>query len=552
MQQTDSPSKPSSVACLPCRRRHLKCDALMPVCSRCRAANTECQYVRSKRGLRKHTRETSSQPLEESLLLPPDDFLDWRDATALDFDVPHTLSTQALFQPDGEAEPDFCLVPDDNLTGLPEGPVGPEVAYDPMIQLFYENFHPSHPFVIPRKALHSSLCYLIPPYLLSVMRYIGAHFYPNPSLQQALRQPAYGFLSDSAARDGFRVQALLLLAIVDHFHGHEQSSHRLLQMAVDLALQIGLTDAAFAATHSFGHPVVEESWRRTYWELYVVDGLLAAMGEQSSFQLYHHPAEVQLPCAEKLYNADNVIPTGQTLEDLQSAWTHDQLCSFSTFAHRINAVRKLGAVLQLNRSLESHGDSRTETAEAHITSSLIALPPLHPVSHDSSFHDEMVFQAQMILYLSLIHLHHPRSNLRFAPSPSTSCTRLKGSTDRSESNPESSTLDLPSHKLLRAADHLSGLATLPSDIHRRSPFFICALGMCVIVHTAALLVLARSGADTHPAGREESLNARIQLGIGALRTLGRVWPFAGVVRGRVVGVYQGVVLGRRPPSLVTS
>lgn len=46
------PRHPSSLACVPCRHRHLKCDALMPVCSRCQATGTECFYVRSKRGLR--------------------------------------------------------------------------------------------------------------------------------------------------------------------------------------------------------------------------------------------------------------------------------------------------------------------------------------------------------------------------------------------------------------------------------------------------------------------------------------------------------------------
>lgn len=175
-----------------------------------------------------------------------------------------------------------------------------------MIQLYYQNFHHSHPIIIPRKALNSSLSYLIPPYLLSIMRYIGAHFYPNPSVKQSLRLAAYSVLSDTSLRDGFKVQGLLLLAIVDHSNGLEQSAQRSIHAAITLALEIGMHEAYFASDHSFDHPILEESWRRTYWELYIVDGLLSAMREQSPFRLFHQPASVHLPCAERMYNLDNV------------------------------------------------------------------------------------------------------------------------------------------------------------------------------------------------------------------------------------------------------
>lgn len=175
-----------------------------------------------------------------------------------------------------------------------------------MIQLYYQNFHSSHPVVIPRKALNSPLCYMIPPGLLSIMRYIGAHYYPNPALRQEFQQEAVNSLSDPTMQDGFKVQALLLLAIIDHSHCDDKSAHRLVQTASTLALEIGLNNSCFARENSYGHSAMEESWRRTYWELYVVDGFLAAFREQSSFRLYRQPTDVQLPCAEKLYNYDSV------------------------------------------------------------------------------------------------------------------------------------------------------------------------------------------------------------------------------------------------------
>ncbi|KAL4938723.1 hypothetical protein BDV06DRAFT_214885 [Aspergillus oleicola] len=520
---SDTPPRPSSVACLACRRRHVKCDALMPTCTRCQTTLTECQYVRSRRGLRKRTREPSCKPSSgDNHFIAIESFPDWLDT----IDIPSDSELDVRLN---DCEETIVSLPKTEL-------VTPDVAYDPMIQLYYQNFHHSHPFMVPRKTL-DSLCCIIPSYLFSIMRYIGAHYYPNLSLKEEYRQAAFSCLSDPTMHEGFKVQALLLLAIVEHSNGHEHSAHRLIQAATNISLEVELNDSSYPAENSFGHAVIQESWRRTYWELYVIDGLLAAMGQQTSFRLYHQPVSMQLPCAESIYNGGNVIETGQTLQDLQSDWILGQ--EFSAFAYRISAVQKLGAVLELNCSLEDNSDHEIETVDAHLVSSLRALPPLHSDRYDSSCQDEMVFQAQMTLYLALIYLHHPHSDMRFASfhiSPPTSCTALeatKGPRPEKEVT-QSKALDLHSHKLLRAADLLSGLATLPSSIHQRSPFFTCALAMCIIVHTAALLVTAGSG-------KEDSQKARIQLCIGGLKTMGKTWPLAETVRQRMVGMYQEVV-----------
>ncbi|KAL4869232.1 hypothetical protein BDV12DRAFT_168135 [Aspergillus spectabilis] len=524
MQGNDlSSSKPSSVACIPCRRRHLKCDALIPACTRCRTTITDCHYIQSRRGLWKMARNASTKSLNESDSSQSiEAFSDWLHATA--------FSSEASI----DATQDIPLLPDDTLINFSELElITPDVAYDPMIQLYYQSFHHSHPIMIPRKALNTSLCYLIPSHIISIMRYVGAHYYPDPSLKETFRQAAFSCLSDPKLQAGFRVQALLLLAIADHSHCHEQNAHRLMETAIDLALEIGMHHASFARKHSYSHSVLAESWRRTYWELYVTDGLLSAMQEKSPFRLYHQRADVQLPCSEKLYTFDSVTQTEQTLEGFRANVALGQ--SFSTFAHRINAMQNLGAVLELNRSLETNIGSRLEVLDAQLTLSLMALPPIHADGYDSSCHDEMVFQAQMTLYLALIYLHHPRSGMQFASfdaNHSTSCTRLQ-TTAGTEISPTRH-LDLHSHKLLRAADMLSGLASLPSSIQYRSPFFTCALAICIIVHTATLLVVAGSG-------KEESTRARIQLSIGALKVLGKIWPLSKIVRQKMVDMYQAVV-----------
>ncbi len=70
------------LACTHCRYKHLKCDAKLPTCSRCRLDKRDCQYLQSKRGHRrpKKSLDTTQLPSRsgrnEGLLM---DVMDTRD-----------------------------------------------------------------------------------------------------------------------------------------------------------------------------------------------------------------------------------------------------------------------------------------------------------------------------------------------------------------------------------------------------------------------------------------------------------------------------------------
>lgn len=91
--------------------------------------------------------------------------------------------------------------------------------------------------------------------------------------------------------------------------------------------------------------------------------------------------------------------------------------------------------------------------------------------------------------------------------------------------------DLRSVKLRRAADILSNLVTLPSPIKRRSPFMICALAICALVHSGACCKMKS-------ADREESMRARVQLELGGLNVLGEVWPLGASVKQQILSLYR--------------
>ncbi|KAN0075172.1 hypothetical protein V8E54_007783 [Elaphomyces granulatus] len=107
------------------------------------------------------------------------------------------------------------------------------------------------------------------------------------------REVGHAILSDDTPRNGFKVQGMLLLAIITFADGDESRARQLLQAAIRLALKLGLNRAAFAVEHAMGSSLLEESWRRTYWELYVVDAMLAALRGPGAFSLYLMPSDLR-------------------------------------------------------------------------------------------------------------------------------------------------------------------------------------------------------------------------------------------------------------------
>ena len=307
---------------------------------------------------------------------------------------------------------------------------------DPLLQRYYEYFHGAHPILLPPNTLGSPLFYQIPAHLRAVMRYIGAHYHRDPSARISCREVAHAVLSDESLQNGFKVQSMLLLAIITFADGDENRAHQLLQAAIQLALELGMNRAAFALEHSMGSSLLEESWRRTYWELYVVDAMLAAPRGPGAFSLYRVPSDLTLPCDETTYQAVGLhecylsvkgnmsghghggknngrhpvvdlfmtpqrIPSGRRLGDLQDdgsfCWQENE---FSSFAYRIEAARLLGAVLALDPSSRLENEPAVETADAGLVAWFRRLPASKHESmwEDDTTFDEMLFQAQMIIH----------------------------------------------------------------------------------------------------------------------------------------------------------
>lgn len=134
---------------------------------------------------------------------------------------------------------------------------------------------------------------------MAVIRWVGSLFVDGGSASDGLLKEAYNQVYfPGATKDGFLVQAMLLLAIGLDGHRRRKRVESLLIELRKMAVQLGLQTRLYALVNGQGISVLEESWRRTWWELYIIDAMIAGVHRTTKFHLYEVPVDVALPCEE--------------------------------------------------------------------------------------------------------------------------------------------------------------------------------------------------------------------------------------------------------------
>ncbi|KAF8444351.1 hypothetical protein BDZ91DRAFT_156825 [Kalaharituber pfeilii] len=438
----------------------------------------------------------------------------------------------------------------------------PHAPMASLIQLYYAYFHSSHPFMLPPaylvKTNAAKLTHLMP-----VVRYIGSFFAPTAPRNSFRDAAEYTLFRQNAARNGYTVQAMLLFAIGLHAANEQEKSGQVKDAAIEIALEIGMNREEFAyfggeripddvlmtdndsgsvddgldAKRNTTDPVervMQESWRRTWWELYFLDGILAGVHQTvDGFRLWMVECSVPLPCEEAEYN-NGKIPPPRSLQEFDDRTFSDEALEFSSYAYRVEAIRILGQVLACGHNNDPD-DPRADAADASLVNWALHLPDEKKelVGKDRKV-DEMLFQAHMIVYATSIYLHRPRSHLVVSlVSDETTCTPTTGYT--SSHHP----VVFHTSKAVYAANAISKLVTLPTPLIKHSPFFTCVLTLATIVHLSACSWLL-SGDEGYLA------KERIRLGIGALKTLEDVWGIAGCVLQQIKAASREVFRFPRP------
>ncbi|GAB7355585.1 hypothetical protein MBLNU459_g6053t1 [Dothideomycetes sp. NU459] len=388
----------------------------------------------------------------------------------------------------------------------PPPPLQPDDEY--LINLFYSNFHPAHPLLVPR-SFYATQAY--PQYLRLVLQFIGSNYASSIS-SDSLRASAASALRDSNHKTVHMVQALLLYAIALHGRNEAEEAMVMLTQAVDLALELGLNQIGFASAHGMGQAILEESFRRTWWEVYVVDGYIAAFHRCTGFRSNTVELQALLPCEESAYTDGISIPEPPSLESFDARFFADEELLFSSYCYRIEAIRITARVLALAGANNAHKDEVQAVDNAlagwahHLPVSKVDITDPHGEV------DHMILQAHFIIQCASIFLHFPRSDLLLT-LPATA--EIVCAQNVPQMSPVSAQHII---KAMKASNELSNLAALPMQVQKHTPFFVCGLVLSSIVQLSACSVHAYSCL--------QQLRDKVILMTGVLRSLSSTWAIS--------------------------
>ncbi|GAB1731088.1 hypothetical protein NU195Hw_Modified_282t1 [Hortaea werneckii] len=533
--RTGTGQRPSGLACVECRKRHLKCDlgGQSPkspgTCSRCQRENIKCNYVPSRRGLRRKRAHHETSVRSGSSCSPrpneqnsPSDY----ELTAL----PSPSSTSAVGVQ--RSHLDNNLYRDSPLEDtVQSGPLA--VACDPeidlglsrqdeerLVHLYYSHFAQHHNILVPRSRFGSQN---YPPYLKAVVYLIGSQFTPG-SKSIALHTTAHMLLQGTHDPNLYLVQALLLHAIALHARGDRVDALSQLSRASDMAIQLGLNLRHAAIAYGGQDALLQECVRRTWWELYVVDGFFAAIHRQTGFKSNTVPLEAALPCEESDYRDGMSNPPSTTVEQFDARFFLDAPPGFSSACYRVEAIRILARVLALNPTTNEGPDDLQSIDNA------IRAWRLHLVDSKAAMTDclgridNVMLQAFAFIHSATIVLHFPRSELllRVPSATNIECA--------SRMTPEFPTSAQHATKAIAASKDISDLATMQGSDN--SPLLVCGLVFGCIVQLSACSAHGHSCLIQH--------RDRVALMTGELKSLGRSWPIAAHALQKLNAIATGV------------
>ncbi|KAK1849866.1 C6 transcription factor [Colletotrichum chrysophilum] len=530
MDSTNTPTRQtrggtrSSLACLPCRSKHLKCDGKRPQCSRCIEFEKQCDFAPSRRGgldraalAERRKRLAAEVPESDSngTSTPRSEQLGQHQSGG----VPTQVQGWELLD-------DFNLLDGATLgnesaqsisRSSPHSHAG-DIETDPLIKSYYKSFHNLHPFLLPRAAFlrlvkdPPSMLNFGP--LIAVMRLIG-NIYVTQEWSISLKDQAEEGLLQLSPDNPVLVQYLLLYSIALFWSNFKDEAKHHMDCATEVAERLGMHKSDFSGQYNAGEPVLEESWRRTWWMLFIIDAYYAGTLGTMNFRVGNIEATVELPCEEREYESE-AIPPPKTLEDFDSREFSPETVTFSSFAYLISAVRCAALAISTVPKVASKEDSAQviHSADSTIDGWSLLLPKeRRNVMSKTGQIDELMFQANLLIGVASIGLHRPLSDLRFNPVEDVSSCAREPPVD----NPSSDLINVHTVRVLRAVESQIRLLALPSRPFHHTPFTTCMVseGTLALLSACNFLLQGKQLATARD---------QIRLTIGCLKALGEFWP----------------------------
>jgi len=182
-----------------------------------------------------------------------------------------------------------------------------EASRDALLELFYRFFDPAHSCVLPQQYLKQKMDLNVSgmALLLCVVQYIGSIYSPAVPSAPFEDEIKRMLAEERPHTSGFEIQALLLYCIAVYWHDDRSRARALRDEAVRKAVSIGMNFKEFATYASSRDAVLAESWRRTWWQLYLTDGHITAIDHGSTHISSQSliPCTVELPCEDAEYKS---------------------------------------------------------------------------------------------------------------------------------------------------------------------------------------------------------------------------------------------------------
>ncbi|CAG8004414.1 unnamed protein product [Penicillium olsonii] len=479
-----------SLSCTPCRYKHVRCDGQKPACARCVADAKECVYPASRRrGNPKQKPQSNPTPVvyESSLDL------------LLEQHVSSAASTSSIAT-NRETE---LASQSSQLMGL-----------------YYDFFHAAHPCTLPLAALKNRLSDPRVQPLLQVICYVGSIFDKSTSSSEIWSQRAYHAISQIRAKsdpDPFDVQALLLYSIAIYWCNEPEKGVALLYETIRIAVTLGMNTRAFAKSYGEGSPVVEESWRRTWWVIYITDAHIAGSTHTYPFRTSGLEMTTDLPCEEDQYEKQD-IPFPRSLDDYENReFLGEDEAKFSSYTELI------GLTLGIDRALSPGSTEDDQLYKAMAAGSdtsvrgwfsLLSPEKRDLIGPNGSF-DEVMFKALFIMHTYAVEIHRPLSALTHSAIESVSRCAPLAPSERLQCN-NAQERGLHTLKCTTGINGIDELLNLPSNMSSHTPFIICMIANVTIAHLSACRFL-------YSGERLARSREKIRLTMGTLKRLSEHW-----------------------------
>lgn len=283
----------------------MRCDATKPTCLRCAQDQLDCNYQTSKRGGLTRAALAALTARKNAAANNPDrpGTTTGLQDTCLGAESTHSTESTSPSHSRGNLVPRMLSA---EVSPVPTAVMGDEE--DVFVSVYFKCFHRYHPCVLPASQLQQysnnpAFHQQLQP-TLAVIRVIGS-IYARSSRSKALSEEAESAIAkalEDTPRSPLLAQALLLYSVSMYWSHDDVQSRQYMDLALDTALQIGMNFRSFAIDNAPDDTVLQECYRRTWWQIYIIDAAYASIKRSTTFRAAGVLSDVDLPCAEHDYD----------------------------------------------------------------------------------------------------------------------------------------------------------------------------------------------------------------------------------------------------------